>query len=182
MKNTNTYSNQNLGFFIRKPRDWVFIPPSWAVNLKCRYDLSDEEFDYLKNSARLPFVYFHYDHRLTNQAVPAVQAMYRPLVSPGTMNLPTLLQLQITQLACVFDNFILEEATSDGIISGRPANIIKSTFTVHNSHGSEFECLSRCYLILAERFMFVVEMSGPVEGEFRCDKEFKEILTSIRIE
>jgi hypothetical protein len=90
--------------------------------------------------------------------------------------------MQMIQLQAVFEDFSLIEATADGLISRRPANIIKSTFSVYVRNGGKLECLSRCYLIFAGDFMFCVEMFGPSDGEYRCEGEFRDILGSIRID
>lgn len=183
MKNRNMYVNDELGFSIEKPQTWIFIPKQWAINLLLnRVEPPTKENAELLKYAQEPLVYFHYDHRIMDQVLPTVQVMHRMLVGVDTIDRPTFLRMQLIQLDSVFRNFDLIEATSDGIISARPANIIKSTFTVYNQEGYEMECLSRCYLIFSGDSILAVEMSGPVEGEFRCEEEFKDILTSIRID
>ena len=183
MKDRNIYRNNELGFSIEKPEDWIFIPQQWAVNLLInRADPPSERNDELIKYAQEPLVYFHYDHRLSDKALPTVQVMHRMMIGVGSIDRPTFLKMQIIQLEAVFRDFCLLESTSDGIISKRPANIIKSTFTVYNQNGNELECLSRCYLIFAGDHVLSIEMSGPIEGEFCCEKEFKDVLTSIHID
>ncbi len=183
MTDRNLYINDELGFSIEKPEDWTFIPKQWAINLIInRADPPSEGNDNLIQYAQEPLVYFHYDHRLSDLVLPTVQAMHRMIIGVSSIDRPTFLRMQLIQLEAVFRDFCLLEATSDGIISKRPANIIKSTFTVFNQNGTELECLSRCYLIFAGDHVLSVEMSGPIGGEFCCEKEFRDVLTSIRFE
>ncbi len=181
MKEKNIYRNPELGFSIEKPHDWVFMPSSWVLNLKDKADPFYRELDERIRYARLPFVYFHYDHGISDIVIPTVQVMYRTTHGTSALDRSTILGMQLVQLQVVLEDYCLVEATSDGVISERPANIIKSTHTVNNQNGQAMDCLSRCYVIFTEGAMFVVVMSGPVEGSYRCDREFGEILRSIRI-
>ena len=182
MKDKNIYRNMELGFSIEKPEEWVFMPLSWVLNMKDKADPFHRELDDRVRYARLPFVYFHYDHGIYNMAVPTVQVMYRTANGTSALDRSTILGMQLFQLQVVLKDYCLVEATSDGLISKRPANIIKSTHTVDNQDGLEMDCLSRCYAIFTDSSMFFVVMSGPVEGEYRCDKEFGDILSSIRVD
>lgn len=182
MKDKNIYRNEELGFLIEKPEEWVFMPSSWVLNLKDKADPFYKELDEKIKYARLPFVYFHWDHGIYDMVIPTVQVTYRMTNGTSALDRSTILGMQLVQLQVVLQDYCLVEATSDGLISKRPANIIKSTHTVNNQDGMEMECLSRCYVIFTDSSMFVVVMSGPVEGEYRCDKEFGDVLASIRVD
>jgi len=181
VKEKNIYRNPELGFSIEKPQDWVFMPTAWVLNLKDKAEPFYRELDERVRYARLPFVYFHYDHGISDLVIPTVQVMYRTTCGTSALDRSTILGMQLVQLQIVLDDYCLVEATSNGVISERPANIIKSTHTVNNQNGKAMDCLSRCYVIFTEDAMFVVVMSGPTEGTYRCDREFGEILRSIRI-
>ena len=182
MKDHNIYRNEELGFSIEKPEDWVFMPTSWVLNLKDKADPFYKELDDRIKYARLPFVYFHYNHGIYDMVIPTVQVVYRTANGMSALDRSTILGMQLAQLQVVLKDYCLVEATSDGLISKRPANIIKSTHTVDNQDGLEMDCLSRCYVIFAEHSMFVVVMSGPAEGKYRCDREFNDVLASIRVD
>jgi len=183
MKDSNTYVNRELGFSIEKPDDWIFLPGQWALNLLInRTDPSGEVNDELIKYAQEPLVFFHYDHGIGDIVLPTVCAMHRSMGGLHTVDRISFLELQIVQLQVVFHDFCLIEATSDGLISKKPANIIKSTFTAYNPEGKGLECLSRCYVIFTEKRLFAVEMSGPLEGRFRFEDQFRAILMSIRID
>lgn len=179
----NTYVNRDLGFSIEKPDDWAFLPGRWALNLiMSRTDPSGEVNEELIKYAQEPLVYFHYDHRLDDLVLPTVCAMHRAMAGLQSIDRVSFLKMQLIQLEYVFQDFCLIEATSDGIISNKPANIIKSTFTVHYPDGGGLECFSRCYVVFTDTCLFAIEMSGPLEGRFRFEEEFKAILMSIRID
>ncbi len=183
MKDTNFYVNREFGFSIEKPEDWTFLPGQWALHLLInRTDPSGESNDELIKYAQEPLVYFHYDHSMGDIVLPTVCVMHRAAGGLQSIDRMSFLELQIIQLEHVFHDFSLIEATSDGLISKKPANIIKSTFTVYNHDGEGLECLSRCYVIFTERCLFAVEMSGPLGGRFFFEDRFKAILTSIRID
>lgn len=183
MENRNIYTNPELGISIEKPDEWCFIPSPWALALLLsRVEPSAEEVDELMKYAREPLFYFHYDHGLPDQVLPTVHGTHRTLAGIGSADRSTLLRMQMSQLEAVFEDFSPIEATPNGLISRRPANIIKATFTAYTHGGGRLECLSRNYLIFAGDWMFGIEMSGPTEGEYRCDEEFGDILGSIRIE
>jgi len=183
MKDSNTYVNRELGFSIEKPEEWIFLPGQWALNLLInRPDPSGEVNDELIKHAQEPLVYFHYDHGFDDIVLPTVCAMHRAMGGLPSIDRISFLNLQIIQLQHVFQDFCLIEATSDSLISKKPANIIKSTFTSYNLEGEGLECLSRCYVIFADGCLFAVEMSGPLEGRFRSEEQFKAILMSIRID
>lgn len=183
MKDANTYVNRELGFSIEKPDDWVFLPGQWALNLlMSRTDPSGEVNDELIKYAREPLVYFHYDHGVEDIVLPTVCVMHRTIMGLHSVDRISFLKLQIIQLQYVFNDFCLIEATSDGLISKKPANIIKSTFTAYNPEGDGLECFSRCYAIFTDSCLFAVEMSGPLDGGFSFEDRFKAILASVRID
>jgi hypothetical protein len=183
MHGRNTYTNPELGFSIEKPEAWCFIPSKWALNLLLsRVEPSSGEMDELARYASEPLFYFHYDHGLEDQVLPTVCGTHRIVAGIGTADRATLLRMQMIQLEAVLEDFSLIEATPDGLISRRPANIIKSTFSAYGHAGGKLECLSRSYLIFTGDCMLCVEMSGPCEGEYCCEEEFRDILGSIRID
>lgn len=183
MSGSNTYVNGELGFSIEKPDDWIFLPGQWALNLLIsRTDPSGEVNDELIRYAQEPLVYFHYDHGIEDIVLPTVCAMHRSIGGLHSVDRMSFLKLQIIQLQVVFDDFCLLDATSDGLIAKKPANIIKSTFTAYNPDGDSLECFSRSYVIFTDSCLFAVEMSGPLEGRFCFEDTFKTILTSVRIE
>jgi hypothetical protein len=182
MHGGNSYTNQGLGFAIRKPDGWTFIPPRWALRLLIgRVDPSGSGVDELARYAREPLFYFHYDHGLPDCALPTVCGSHREVAGIGAADRGTLLRMQVTQLDAVFEEFSLIEATADGLVSGRPANIIRSTFTTYSQAGGPLECLSRCYLVFAGDHMFCIEMTGPPAGEHCSEDEFRGILDTVRI-
>ena len=183
MRDSNTYVNRELGFSIEKPDDWVFLPGQWALNLLInRTDPSGEANDELIKYAQEPLVYFHYDHGIEDIVLPTVCAMHRVMGRPHSVDRISFLKLQIIQLQHVFQDFCLMEATSDGLISKKPANIIKSTFTAYSPDGDGLECFSRCYAVFTDLCLVAIEMSGPPEGRFSSEEEFKAVLASIRID
>jgi len=183
MSNSNSYVNRELGFAIEKPDDWTFLPGQWALNLLInRTDPCGEVNDDLIKYAQEPLVYFHYDHGIEDIVLPTVYAMHRFIRGLDSVDRMSFLRLQIIQLEVVFQDFCLIEATPDGLIAKKPANIIKSTFTAYNSDGDGLECFSRSYVIFTDNCLFAIEMSGPLEGRFCFEETFRAILASVRVD
>jgi hypothetical protein len=183
MHDRNIYANPELGISIEKPGAWRFIPAQWAlILLLSRVEPSQAGVDELVRYTREPLFYFHYDHGLVDQVLPTVCGMHKVSPGIGSADRGVLLRMQVVQLQAVFDDFELIEATPDGLISQRPANIIRSTFTAYGRDGCRLECLSRCYLVFTGDIMFSIEMSGPAQGEYRSEEEFRDILGSLRID
>jgi hypothetical protein len=131
--------------------------------------------------AREPLFYFHYDHGLADQPLPTVHGMHRALAGIGSSDRSDLLGMQVAQLEAVLEEFSLIEATHDGIVAGRPANIIRSTYTAYTPTGGRLQCLSRSYLIFTGDFMLGIETWGPCDGEFLFEDEFRDIINTVRI-
>lgn len=177
----NTYRNDTLGFQITKPDTWAFLPSRWAVGLRSRIALDDREFEEVIRHAQVPFVSFLFDHGRPDQSFPTAQATCRPLRTVVGLERDELLRVQLEQLRRMFPDLRVDESTPRGIVGGRPANIIKASFSVRNRDGAMFRCRTRSYTIVDGLLVFTIGLTGPADGRFRCDDEFEQISGSIRV-
>lgn len=65
-------------------------------------------------------------------------------------------------------------------VDGHPAMMIRMKFQVKNEQHT-LDCLGRVIIIPWNDFLIVIGMTGAVSGKYRCEDEFKEILSSIRL-
>ena len=177
----DTYRNDILGFEITKPRSWSFVASRWAVTLRNRVELDDDEFAEALRLAQVPFVSFLFDHGRPDEPFPTAQATCRPLRTPAALDRAELLRVQLGVLRHAFPDLNVVEATARGIVAGRPANIVKAHFSVRNKQARTFRCRTRSYTIVDRALVFTVGLTGPDGGRFRSDAEFEQITASIRV-
>ncbi|MBI4821451.1 MAG: hypothetical protein HY791_34645 [Deltaproteobacteria bacterium] len=176
---TNRYDNAELGFSITKPEDWAFLPTRWALSLRKRSDPDNDELQRILELASVPFVYFHFDHGDTRYAIPTVQAACRGLISPELLDRSAILGASTSQLARLFKEFEVLEATTDVIVSGFHANRIVSEFRLPRKGGPDLYCRSTSYAIFVRRLGFTVGISGPAEGPYQEVETLRGVERSI---
>ena len=113
-----------------------------------RNKFTDSEIQELLKQAQTPFVYMHFDHGRNDTVYPTAQAACRPIQPIGNAERKEILKQQIEFFKRMYNDIDIIESTSNGLISGCPANIIKASFTTTNQEGCEFQVLNRTYTII----------------------------------
>lgn len=177
--NPNLYTNADLGFSLTKPDAWTFLPTAWSLKFRRNLDPSNEELARVLQLASVPFVYAHLPHTDPASAFPTLQVSCRAVgaaVAPRDV-----LEPMIEQLRRQFADLELLEASSEAIVGGRPAVRLKTRFSLRNSEGSVFRCLSHSYSVFAAPLAFSVGISCAASGEYFVPDDLASIAESIRV-
>lgn len=151
----------------------------FAEHMRQKTARSNEGFAEMLAKAAGPFVYAHHHHADELAAYPTAQAAYRFVaseVSPESM-----LPLLVDGFSRRFSDFELLERTDSMIFAGHLAAHVKSFFTVKNSDGLPFACVSRTYLVFRLPMVFSIGLSCAAFGEHHVPDELDQIAESIRI-
>ena len=113
---------------------------------------------------------------------PTIQIVLRP--SPGTAGTPatTILAGASQTMQKVYPDFQFLEPIRSAVISGMPAASMKATYTLRTQQGNAYRILSRMWLVPRGSTMFLIGMSGPLDGPDVSEGEFESALASIQIE
>jgi len=172
------YENLKLGFAIRKPSPWAFLATPWAVNLRRRSALSNEELRRVMEQASSPFVYAHLPHAEPDSSFPTLQACCRVVTAPDP---EAFLPQLVRQLEAQFADFELLEQSAHAVVGGCKAVLIRGRFTIHNTSGVAFRCLSRSYTLFAGPLAFSVGLSCAASGAYCVEDDIDSIARSIRV-
>ena len=113
---------------------------------------------------------------------PSVQVLLRPLGQLEGKSPLELMNIIIPSMQRAMVDFQFVEEIRETVVGGQKAAYVKSKYTVVNVEGRTFQTLSRLWLIPRGKFMFMMSMSGTTEGSDVSEKEFAEILKSIKID
>lgn len=177
--NPDLYVHAELGFELRKPSAWVFLATPWAVNLRKRAALSNDELRQVMEQASAPFVYAHLPHSQPDSPFPTLQASCRALSSQ--VDPEALLPQMVAQLERQFPDLELIEQTALAIVGGCKATSIRARFTIRNAEGTEFHCLSQSYTLFSRQLVFSVGLSCAAHGEYCVEDDIESIARSIRV-
>ncbi|MEY4544665.1 MAG: hypothetical protein RL685_860 [Pseudomonadota bacterium] len=175
----NLYVNDDLGFSLRKPEAWTFLPTAWSLKFRTHLDPSNEELARVLELASVPFVHAYLPHADPTSAFPTLQASCRATrtrVEPRDLLAPMIEQLQRQ-----FADLGVLEASSDAIVAGRPALRLKTTFSVQNDEGTSFRCSSHSYTLLAPPLAFSIGISCAASGQYFLPDDLASIAASLRI-
>jgi hypothetical protein len=173
------YVNAGLGFELRKPSHWLFLATPWAVNLRKRTALSNDELREVMEQASAPFVYAHLPHSASDSAFPTLQATCRVL--GAKLDPEVVLPQLVAQLERQFSDLEILDQTAHAIVGGCKAILLRSCFTIRNAEGTEFRCLSRSYTLFASQLVFSVGLSCAAHGEYCVEDDIELIARSIRV-
>jgi len=122
----NRYYNNDIGFYLEKPEEWVFMPSQWALNIRKRTEYSNDDIALIMQQANTPFVYLQKPLSRQDIAHPTVQATCRYFAQPTTDKISQLARIQIQTFEKNFTDFSLLEQSSQKGLSGFPANYADS--------------------------------------------------------
>ncbi len=181
MNNNNSYYNEPVDFYIEKPNDWVFFPTQWALNVRNKAALSNDEISHIVQQASVPFVYMQKPLDRDDIAYPTVQATCRYLKTPTGAERERLSRLQIQMFEKSFRDFELIEHNLDKTISDCPANYFKVAFTVLNEAGDTFRCLSQSYNAFNGGLGFTIGLSGSPDNISEYKADLDQIVNSVLV-
>ena len=108
--------------------------------------------------------------------------LFRPLGEAAKLSASDILNSTVKVLQQSFEDFALLEGVNKVEVGGLGGAYLKATYSVASPTGEKFKVLSNMWVVLRGDYMFIISMSGPPEGPDLAEKEFAEILASIKIE
>lgn len=179
---SNLFRDGLLGFELRKPQSWNFLPPAWSPMERLKRQPEPEEWLQL---AAKPFCCAQKPHGVEGYAHPTLQATVRPFPTPPLDGLAAILQTLVANVPKVHETFELEEATSDAIVGGYPALRYSGRFQLIQAFPDGRELLigvrSRSILVFARNLAFTIGLSGSDDANYYDESEFDSIVDSIKI-
>lgn len=179
--NKNSCYIEPIDFYIEKPDDWVFIPTQWAITIKNKERLANEEISELMSKSNTPFVYMHKPLNRNDIAHPTVQSTCRYYETPTPVRMKRLLEQNSNILINQFNSVEIVEKSSEKVLSDCLANYIKARFLVKNEDGVDFACTSRSWQVFFNNIAYTIGLSGSSENEPDYGHDIDFILQSILI-
>jgi hypothetical protein len=174
-----SYYNEQLDFYIEKPSGWEFLPTQWALNLRNKTQLSNAEMKELLSRANEPLVYMLKPIDRNDIAHPTAQATCRPIKNPSLDERKWFIDQQIELMSNGIKNFSLIQSSTEEEVSGFSSVYMKSSFTIKNSDGMEFDCLGKSWTIFYYDIAFTIGLSGSVVNPEAYANDHDLILSSI---
>lgn len=168
-------------FSLRKPASWRFLPPAWSPVAHLRNASGPD--DWIRH-ARSPFCCASGHHDSPLHAYPTLQATVRPSGVPGNEQARAILQGQLDFLAGEYLEFVPFEATSEAVIGGCRANVIKARFALPaeiDGAPLTMTVISRSYTVFAPGRTFSLGLSSSGDADYYDESQFQSIVASIRI-
>jgi hypothetical protein len=171
-----------LGFRLRKPASWHFVPTAWSPLARWKH-AAGAEIDWLQR-AQEPFCCAMAEHESRHHVRPTLQVVARPLLKSNPALAPMLLEAQLEQLCRTYRNFELLDASSHASIGGCRATLIRGRFSLHSEIDGEMiemSVLTRGYIVFAGRLAFSIGLSSSNDPQYYVEDDFREIVASIEI-
>ena len=175
------FNDRVLKFALRKPTSWRFMPPAWSPVAQKKNAFGPEDWI---QYAQSPFCCASGSHDSPVHVYPTLQATVRPSAVPSNEQARSILQSQLDFLAAEFMDFDPFEVTSEAVIGGCRANVIKARFSLPLEIDGELlmaPVISRSYAIFAPGRAFSVGLSGSGDLEYYNESEFLSVVQSVRI-
>jgi len=181
--NEDTFRNPTAGFSITKPKGWVFATTEQIATNRANVRLKDKELEeQMRQRASAPLIAIMKHVEPYDNLNPSAQVLLRPLGQLEGKSALELMNIIIPSTQRAMVDFQFVEEIQERVVGGQKAAYAKSKYTVTNAEGRTFPTLSRLWLIPRGKFMFMISMSGTQEGEDVSEREFAEILKSIKID
>lgn len=162
MSDPNQFHAPEIGFSLRKPDSWQFVPTTWSA----------AEW---KTSVNQPFCVARQIHESQQHAFPTLQATVRPFGNPTAEQAEALLQMQLDVMRKTYGQIEVLEARADHEFSGHRALGIRAVIPV------DFPILSRVHVIFAPGRAFSVGIPTSVDPEYFHEPDIAQVFASIRI-
>ena len=180
-KDPDLFSEPYLKFRVRKPSAWRFMPPAWSPVAQMKNAIESPD-DWI-HLAKLPFCYAMGNHDSRVHAFPTLQATVRPFSAPDNKTASTILDAQVDMLAQQYEDFELLSASSDAIIGGHRAIMLRGTFLLPTQPDDELiyiSVLSRSFVVFALGRAFTLGLSGSADERYYHEPDFDSIIGSVR--
>lgn len=179
--NNNSYYNEAIDFYIKKTKDWVFLPTQWAMNVRNKLAYSNEEIALIMQQANMPFVYMQKTLSRYDIAYPTAQGTCRYFANPTPDKMAQFARLQIQVFQSTFTDFNLLDFSTEKTLSGYPANYFKLTFSAKNESGDSFSCLSQSWSVFYNNLAYTIGLSGSSSNFDEHKLGINSIIDSILI-
>ena len=171
-----------LGFRLRKPASWTFVPSAWSPLARWK-NAAGDEVEWLQR-ANLPFCCAVGEQRSRHHVRPTLQVVARPLLKPNPALASMLLEAQLEQMCRTYHDFELLDASSRACIGGCRATLIRGRFTLQtvlDEQPLEMSVLTRGYVVFAGGRAFSIGLSSSNDPQYYAEDEFRDIVASIEI-
>ncbi len=178
----NTFESREAGVKITKPADWHFLSAKAAAENLALPKFRNREIEKeIRSRPNMPFLViarYQEPHVGINPSVQVTLKTQGDLVGKGAVPLLT----KITdRLKRTFGDFSFVEPVTETTLDGNPAARMAASYTVTDADGKEFKTRARMWVVPRGDYMLTFSMAGANEGPDVSEKEFGQILQSIRI-
>ena len=178
----NNFNSPTVGFEIVKPDGWVYMSMDEVAEARANIRLDDKDLEELiKTRARMPLVVMTKYPEPHADLNPSVQVTFSPLGAAKDMSATEILSQTMGMVKSMAEDFTLVDGIKEIEVDGFKGAYMKASYTVKNPEGREFKTTSRLWFIKRGAFAFMVGASGPQSGADMSEKEFAEIVASIKI-
>jgi hypothetical protein len=160
-----------IGFELRKPGSWEFVPTSWSAA------------EWTRNTSQ-PFCVARRMHDDQRHAFPTLQATVRPFGNPTAQQVEALLQMQLDVLQRTYGDVELVDASAGREFSGHRALAIRAILplvTELDGERIEMRVLNRIHVIFAPGRAISVGISTSADENYFDEAEITQMVESIRI-
>ena len=178
----NTYESREAGFKITKPEDWQFVPAKTVAQNLALPRLRDKELEkVIRAKPNVPFLVMARFPEPYEGLNPSVQVSFKTQGELLGQGAPALLTRVVERLKGNFRDFTFIRPVETTTVDGQAAAGMVARYTVADGQGKEFKTMARMWVIPRGEYMFTISMYGPQEGPNASEKEFEQILQSIKV-
>jgi hypothetical protein len=178
----NAYESREAGFEITKPENWLFVPANTVAQNLALPRLHDKELERaIRSKPSVPFLVIARFPEPYDGLNPSVQVSFKTQGELLGQGAPALLTRVVERLKGNFRDFTFIRPVEATTVDGQPAARMSARYTVADAHGKEFKTVARMWVIPRGEYMFTISMYGAAEGPNTSEKEFEQILQSIKI-
>ena len=176
------YDNGTAGISLAAPAGWHVVSMQQVMENRSKVRLPDSQLQAgLQRAAAPLFVFAKYPEPSTTLN-PTFQVVLRPAAAPPGTPATTILAGAAQTLQQIYPDFRFVEPIQTAVVSRMPAAYMKATYTLRTQQGNAHNVLARTWLVPRGATMFLIGMSGPVQGPDVSEREFAEAFASIQIE
>ena len=176
------FGNPTAGISIAPPAGWHVMSMQQVLDNRAKVRVPDDRLQAGLQSATAPlFVFAKYSepHAGLN---PTIQVVLRPRPASLPESATAILAATVPTLQRTFPDFRFVESIRSTDVAGMPAATMRTTYTLRTAAGGAHKVLARTWLVPRGQFLFLIGMSGTVDGEDVAESEFTTALASITID
>jgi hypothetical protein len=171
--NCERYLDPEFGFSICPPPGWHFQSQATVAETRERVGIDEIK------SARMPLFIATKYAETTEIVNPTIQIGFRPIPHPRPESWLRFQTFVNSQFEGIFEDYRVLLEPSSIVVGGLEAVMTRASFTVGYLDDEPLRVLARSFTVPRGDDMFQIGMSGPLEGDDICEREFDETLTSI---